>query len=99
MLNEYDIIKNGLYLFCLNSVCNGNNIIIDTIEQNLNELDLNNLNESAEIIENSKFIKLIVKLANKYNLNNLCFEDLENLKLFYYDFEKQFYKLFELKPL
>ena len=99
MVNEYDIIKNGLYLFCLNSVCNGNNIIINTIEQNLNELDLNNLYESKEIIENSKFIKFILEIANEYNLNNLCFEDLENLKLFYYDFEDQFYKLFELESL
>ena len=99
MVNEYDIIKNGLYLFCLNSVCNGNNIVIDTIEQNLNELDLNNLYESKEIIENSKFIKLIVELANEYYLNNLCFADLENIKKFYYDFEEQFYKLFELEQL
>ena len=100
MLNNYDILKNGLYQLFLESVCNGNNIILEAIEPQLENLNFMCLIDHCDIIESSKLLNLMCKSLNKYEVPfYFDLSDLENIKNAFYDFEEAFYKIYGFEPL
>ena len=100
MNNNIDICKNGLASLFLESVCNGNNIILDFIEPELKKVNKMSLIDHIDIIENSKVLNLICKHLNNYNILSYPeINDIENIKLAFYDFEEEFYNIYGFEPL
>ena len=111
MLNNFDILKNGLYdLFnetiyrnCLIRLENyENDISLDMNGKPIKMLDKSGFqllnNEIEYNIENSTILKMIVDNLKKYDIGIFySINDLDNIKCAYNDFENEFIKKFEIE--
>ena len=99
-LNNYDILKNGLYHLFIESICNGNNIILDSLEPELKNLNFMSLIDNCDIIESSKLLNLMCESLNKFEIPFYYdLSHLEKIKDAFYDFEDKIYNLYGFEPL